>query len=104
MRRYVQQPISVLARLIVARRVLSYVWRAQTWIPMFQFEPATMAVRRGSSGAIEELADTFDELELAEWFAAPNSWLAGAAPMDMSDADEESIIRAARADRYIARG
>jgi hypothetical protein len=67
--------------------MVSYVWQSQTLVPMFQFDRSDMALRRGVSQVIDELADTFDDWELAAWFAAPNSWLEGAAPVDLIDTD-----------------
>jgi hypothetical protein len=98
------QPISLIARWIVSRRVVSYVWQSQTLVPLFQFDRSDMSLRRGTSEVIAELADTFDDWELAAWFATPNSWLQGAAPVDLIDVGQPAVRQAARADRFIARG
>jgi hypothetical protein len=104
LRGHAAQPISRLARWIVGRRIVSYVWQAQTLVPLFQFDRADMSLRNDASQVIDELADTFDDWELAEWFAQPNAWLQGAAPVDLIDADLPAVLQAARADRFIARG
>jgi hypothetical protein len=98
------QPLSLLARWIVMRRVVSYVWQSEILVPLFQFEPRDMSVRRDVSQVLDELADTFDDWELAAWFAQPNSWLQGAAPVALIGADQPAVLQAARADRFIARG
>jgi hypothetical protein len=104
LRRHTAQPISVLARWIVARNVVSFVWQSQTLLPLFQFDLSDMSLRGGATEVVEELSGAFDDWELATWFARPNSWLRYAAPVDMMDADQPAVLQAARADRYIARG
>ena len=104
LRAHSPQPLSLVARWIVTRRVVSYMWQSQTLVPMFQFDRSDMALRRGVSEVVDELADTFDDWKLAAWFAEPNSWLAGAAPVDLIDTDQPAVRQAARADRFIARG
>ena len=98
------QPISTLARWIVARRVLSFNWRCQTLIPLFQFDLARMALRDGVQEVIAELAVALDEQELADWFVQPNAWLAGAAPADRVEHDVGAVLDAARAGRFVAWG
>jgi hypothetical protein len=104
LRRYSTQPLSLLARWIVTRRVVSYVWQAEILVPLFQFDRYDMSVRRDTSQVVDELADTFDDWELAAWFAQPNSWLQDAAPVELIDVDQPAVLQAARADRFIARG
>lgn len=99
-----EQPISVLARWIVSRCVLSIAWRGQTLVPLFQFEPHDLSVRRSVGRVIVELRDVFDDWELALWFAQPNAWLGHASPLRMLDEDAAAVLQAARADRFIARG
>jgi hypothetical protein len=81
LRAHSSQPVSLLARWIVSRRVVSYTWQSQTLVPLFQFDRSDMSLRRGTSQVVDELSDTFDDWELATWFARPNSWLQGAAPV-----------------------
>jgi hypothetical protein len=98
------QPISVLARWIVARTVVNFEWRATTMLPIFQFDLTDMTIRPQVSGVLSELRDVFDDQELALWFAQPNAWLDGRTPVDVLRTDAESVLHAARADRYIACG
>jgi hypothetical protein len=104
MRFHSEQPISLLARWIVKREVLSFVWRSQTLMPLFQFERGHAAVRSSVRGLIEELSVAFDDLELVTWFAQPSSWLAGATPADILEHDLPAVRQAARADRFVAIG
>jgi hypothetical protein len=98
------QPLSLLARWIVTRRLVSYVWQSEILVPLFQFDRHDMSVRRDTSQVVDELADTFDDWELATWFAQSNSWLQGAAPVELIDVDQQAVLQAARADRFVARG
>jgi len=98
------QPISLLARWIVARKVVSFSWRAQTLLPLFQFDFGGVAVKVCVQRVIAELAPVFDDWDMAIWFAQPNSWLAGAAPADLVARDLPAVLEAARADRFIAKG
>jgi hypothetical protein len=104
MRKHREQPISTLARWIVSRQVISFDWQAWTLLPLFQFDPLAMTVRPGVAAVVRELAGVFDGWDLASWFAHPNAWLDGRAPVDCLRADAESVIEAARADRFIAAG
>lgn len=98
------QPISLLARWIVSRTILSVSWRTQTLIPMFQFDPHDMSLRPSVTQVFGELRDVFDDWELALWFAQPNAWLKDASPVDLLVIDPAAVLDAARADRFVARG
>jgi len=104
LRRHSTQPLSLLARWIVTRRVVSYVWQSEIMVPLFQFDRRDMSLRQASSEVVDELAGTFDDWELAAWFTQPNSWLHDAAPVELIDVDQAAVLQAARADRFIARG
>ena len=98
------QPISMLARWIVERRVVSFGWHGEYLLPMFQFDRADMTVRRSVSAILDEFEGTFDDWDLATWFAMPNRWLEDEAPVDALLVDPHAVLQAARADRFIARG
>jgi hypothetical protein len=100
----VSQPISQLARWIVARQVVCVPWRAQTWLPLFQFGDGRACLRPGLAAVMGELGDVFDDWELAMWFALGNSSLGGAAPADRLAAHPVEVWQAARTDRFIATG
>lgn len=104
LRRRSDQPLSLLARWIVNRDVVSFEAHGQTWLPMFQFDPATLSVVRSVKQVIGELRDVFDDWELTEWFASPNSWLDGVTPANALASDADAVVQAARADRFVAAG
>ncbi len=98
------QPLSRLARWIVARDVVSFEYCGTTWLPLFQFEAGSPSVLPAVTAVIRELVDIFDDWELATWFALPNTWLQGRTPVDAVAAHSSAVVEAARADRFIARG
>ena len=100
----VEQPISVVARWITQREILSFQWGSQHLLPVFQFDMASLRVRAGVPSVMAELRDAFDDMELAEWFARPNSWLQGGTPARRFEDDLSGVLQAARADRFIALG
>jgi len=104
LRRHAEQPLSMLARWIVCREVLALVWRGQTWLPLFQFEFATMTPREPVRAALKELVDVFDDWDATLWWATPNAWLDGAAPVDALAGEPQGVLQAARADRHVALG
>ena len=104
LRKCSDQPISRLARSIVARDVVSFECEGTTWLPLFQFESQPPTVRPTVTAVVRELVDVFDDWELASWFALPNNWLQGRTPVDAVAAHPCAVREAARADRYIARG
>ena len=104
LRHHCDQPLSLLARWIVSREIVSFEIDSQRWLPMFQFVRPLMTVHSGVSRVIGELNGVFDELELAEWFATPNSWLAGILPAMLISTNMDEVLAAARADRFVAVG
>jgi hypothetical protein len=98
------QPISVLARWIVGREVVSFEWQSNTMLPLFQFDLSTMTVRPRVADVLREITDVFDDWEVALWFAQPNAWLDDHAPVAVLELDSQAVLDAARADRFIARG
>lgn len=103
--RYREQPISAMARWIVAREVVSFEWGGNRLLPLFQFDRAGMVPRPGVFQVTSELVCAYaDDLDVAAWFTRPNCWLGGAVPMLMVDTDAAQVLQAARADRYVARG
>jgi hypothetical protein len=98
------QPISQLARWIVARQVLSLPWNSQTLLPLFQFTDDLAGLQPGFVAAQAELGAVFDDWELALWFASGNCALQGAVPADCVATRPVEVWQAARTDRYIATG
>ena len=104
MRQTHDQPLSTLARWIVNRTAVHLVWRSETILPAFQFTPGDMTLRPEVVTIVEELAPAFDDWDVAVWFAEPNAWLDGQAPVDVLRADPSAVLHVARADRYVATG
>lgn len=104
MRPHHDQPVSVIARWVKQRTILSVCWRGQTFIPLIQFNPRSMQPREDFVSVMRELADAFDDWELASWLAEPNAWLDGRTPARCLDEDLRGVLHAARADRFIAKG
>jgi hypothetical protein len=104
LRQRTSQPISMLARWIVERRVVSFGLRGEYLVPMFQFEGPSMAVRRSVSAVLAELKGVFDDWDLATWFALPNDWLGERSPVRALPIDPYAVLQAARADRFVAQG
>lgn len=100
----VEQPISTVARLLVARKVVFFQAHGQTLIPMFQFHVPDYVVRTTVRSILVELTDAFDDIEIAEWFVTPSLLLKGAVPVAVLDRCATSIIDAARADRFVSLG
>ena len=94
--------VSMLARWIVARQVISFTWQARTWLPLFQFCPRDGTPLRELGPVFAELNPVFDECELATWFATPNLSLDGRSPVQAFLSDSSAVVRAARIDRFVA--
>lgn len=104
LRRRTGQPVSALAHWMVERTIVCLPWNSHTLVPMFQFDPVDMTLHNGVTEILRELIDVFDDWELALWFARPNVWLNGIAPVDAMAHDQLAVHRAARADRFVVRG
>ena len=96
--------VGTLARWIVERKVLSFEWQSETWLPLFQFNRFDMTPQPQLATVLAELAWIYDPWELANWFVQPNASLAERTPADAVRADLSLVLRAARADRSIANG
>jgi hypothetical protein len=104
LRRRAAQPISVLARWVVARHVVSFSWRSQLMVPLFQFDMCAMELLPYMSPALRELTEVFDDWDVAVWFATPNAWTGDLAPAEAIHKDGRSVLDAARGDRFLVRG
>lgn len=89
--------LATLARWIVARQVVSFVWQARTWLPLFQWTPDDMTPRRDLAPVLATLNVALGDWEAVQWFATPNAWLAGCTPVSMVQADLPAVLLAARA-------
>ncbi len=98
------QPLSLLAKRIVERKVVCFAWRSTILIPVFQVDFEKMEILRSVEDVLAELAVPFDDWTIAEWFSAPNCWIQDRAPCRAVIDDPRGVLQAARADRYIAIG
>jgi len=92
--------ISPLAGWLVRREVISIEWQSKIWLPLFQFQPADMALRTGLSAVLAELVVVCNDWEVATWFTQPNPWLADATPADSLAVGAVQVLDAARAMRF----
>ena len=99
-RPYAAQPISVLARAIVCRRVISFSLKGMTVLPMFQFERPRFSVHRTVLQVLRELRPSDDDLQVASWFIRSNEWLHGESPCNLIRDDCPRVVEAARAQRF----
>lgn len=97
LREHWRQPISVLARWVVARKVVSFSWRGQLLLPLFQFEFPRGNPHPGVLESAPALHQKMDELGVAAWFLQPHPWLGGAAPADRVADDPRAVVEAALA-------
>ncbi len=91
-----------LARELVQGRVFSLQWNGSFWLPMMQFETEHMTLREGPRRVLEELHGVMDGWRLAQWYVAPNTWLADQRPLDLLATQLCAVLQAARADRFVA--
>ena len=93
-----------LARMVSADKVFGFPWRDVFWVPVFQFDLSDLSLKRTPQEVRTELGRNFDGWELATWFTSPNVWLQDRPPVDLLDWDSLSVLKAARADRFVVEG
>ena len=98
LRQHASQPISTIAKWIVARELVHLAFGSGYLLPMFQFDPAELKLRPGAREAVLELRDAFDDWDICLWFACANAELGGAIPVERVADDPDGVIRAARAE------
>ncbi len=96
--------VSRLARGIVSGEVLGFDWKGEVWVPLFQFDLRSMAIRPEVRQVAGELPSCFDTWAQAMWFAMPNVRLGERTPADALVTDLPSVLDAARADRFAVAG
>jgi hypothetical protein len=100
----VSQPVSLVARWIVARMVVCIDSPWGHMLPMFQFDLPRAALHPGMPVVLSELRGVLEGAELALWFVTPNEWLDGERPAVAMQTTLQAVRHAARADRYVALG
>lgn len=97
-------PVSLVARWVVARAVVTLDSPWGPMFPLFQFDLSTASVVDAMAPLLAELRPVFDDVELALWFVTPNDWLGGARPVSVMHHSLSTVLLAARADRFVAGG
>lgn len=85
-----------LAPSFAAEAVLRFDWGGQTWVPLFQFEPASSALHAGVGAVVAALRPTHDGWQIATWFARRCAQLAGATPIERLAKAPQAVLAAAR--------
>ena len=98
------EPVSLVARWIVTRAVVSLHSPWGPMFPLFQFDLPTASVVDAMEPLLDELRPVFDDAELALWFVTANDWLGGARPASAMHLSLPAVMHAARADRFMASG
>jgi hypothetical protein len=89
-----------LAKLVFTGQVFGFEWRENLWIPMCQFDPKDLALKPAPQQVRAELPALWPGWTTASWFAAPNAWLAGEAPVDLLNSNLPAVLQAARSTRW----
>lgn len=92
--------VPTLADWIVHRQVICFEWLSCIWLPVFQFQSADMCRQSGLEEVLSELAEGYDNWQIANWFSLPNQWLVDALPADRLATAAEDVLTAARAERF----
>lgn len=90
------QPLSVLARWITDRDVISFTFKDRLLLPAFQFQLGDMAVLSPVQESIKALRPMLSDLEIAQWFLMPNNYVGGNRPIECIAEHPEVVERAAR--------
>lgn len=99
-----RQPVSLLARWIVNRHILSLKRHGSLLVPLFQVDLINAAVRPCFITVMLELRDVLAELEMLTWFASPHGCLGGKLPVVELSRDHQLVLCAARATRFAIKG
>ena len=92
----------MLACLIADQQVIGFDWQSRIWFPVFQFNLRDMTRPPALRQVLAELTPVYDAWKLVSWFARPNAWLDDRVPAEVLQPDPTAVLKAARADRFIA--
>jgi hypothetical protein len=93
----------MLACLIADQQVIGFDWQSRIWFPIFQFNLRDMTRPPALRQVLAELTPVYDAWELVSWFARPNARLDDRVPAEVLQPDPTAVLKAARADRFIAK-
>jgi hypothetical protein len=91
-----------LAERLATGQMFGWTWQGDFWVPMFQVDRDSLAVRPGPRRVLAELKGVFDGWSLAQWFVHPSVWLRGRRPLEVLATRPAAVVLAARGDRVIA--
>ena len=95
MRPHWRQPISILAKWIIGRKVVSFTSRTQFVLPVFQFARPRMTPYDAVGDCSIELGDLIGVEAFAAWFVRPCEWLGQRMPVDLLSNDPDAVVDAA---------
>ncbi len=95
MRPHWRQPISVLAKWIIGRKVVSFMSCTQFLLPLFQFARPRMTPNEAVGDCSIELGDLMGVEAFAAWFVRPCEWLGRRMPVDLLSNDPDAVVDAA---------
>ena len=84
-----------LAKRVFTHQLFGFDWRANFWIPMFQFRAHDLSVKPTAQLVRAALPAGWSGWTVACWFAAPNLQLDGSSPVDALDGDFDAVLQAA---------
>ena len=84
-----------LAKRVFTRELFGFDWRANFWIPMFQFQFEDLVMKVEPQRVRAALPPQWSGWTVASWFASPNMQLDGRSPVDALDADFDAVLHAA---------
>lgn len=94
-----------IARWIATREIIGFMWQAEPWVPMFQFDAgAQLHPRHALQPLFALLVPLYDAWEMANWFAGPNHWLSGHRPVDDCADCLPAVLDVAHLEHFIASG
>lgn len=100
-----QRRFAHIARWIATREIIGFMWQAQPWVPMFQFDTGPRLRPRPSLQPLFELLiPVHDAWSMANWFARPHPWLSGRRPVDSCAGELAALLDVAHLEHFIATG
>jgi hypothetical protein len=79
------------------RQVISFLWQAQIWMPLFQFNRFDMMPAPKLRQVLVLLNTALDSWEVAAWFITEHTMLSGRPPAALLARDPALVLRAAQA-------
>lgn len=79
--------------------LFGFQWRADFWIPLFQFDADRFTIKAVAREVRRGLPSSWSGWDLATWFAQPHVLLEDRSPVDMLDVCAGDVLVAARSHR-----